>query len=214
MNEGGNNNSPSGGGLNRRNFLKGMGTGLVGTATLSKELLGKPAGEKTPAANTRSRDIKMATVTMTINGKRYSVEVEPRTTLLHVIREKLGLTGTKEVCGRGECGACTVILNGRTVYACMMLAVEAHGAEITTIEGLARGDRLHPVQEAFIKHDAYQCGFCTPGFEMALKDLLDKNPRPTLEEIKKGLSGNICRCGAYPHIFEVALELAGRKGGV
>ena len=214
MSEGGNNNSPSGGGLNRRKFLKGMGTGLVGTATLSKGLLGKQAEEKTPAANTRSRDITMATVTMTINGKRYSVDVEPSTSLLHVIREKLGLTGTKEVCGRGECGACTVILNGRTVYACMMLAVEAHGAKITTVEGLARGDRLHPVQEAFIRHDAYQCGFCTPGFELALKDLLDKNPRPTLEEIKKGLSGNVCRCGAYPHIFEVALELAGRKGGV
>lgn len=214
MSEGGNNNSPSGGGLNRRKFLKGMGTGLVGTATLSKGLLGKPAEEKTPAADTRSRDITMATVTMTINGKRHSVDVEPRTTLLHVIREKLGLTGAKEVCGRGECGACTVILNGRTVYACMTLAVEAHGAKITTIEGLARGSRLHPVQEAFIRHDAYQCGFCTPGFELALKDLLDKNSRPTLEEIKVGLSGNVCRCGAYPHIFEVALELAGRKGGV
>jgi len=214
MSESENNNSPSGGGLNRRKFLKGMGTGLVGTATLSKGLLAEQAEEKTPEANARSRDIEMAAVTMTINGKRYSVEVEPRTTLLQVIREKLGITGTKEVCGRGECGACTVILNGRTVYACMMLAVEAHGAKITTVEGLAKGDRLHPIQESFIKHDAYQCGFCTPGFEMALKDLLDKNPRPTLEEIKKGLSGNICRCGTYPHIFEVALELAGRKGGM
>ena len=214
MSESGNNDSPSGGGLNRRKFLKGMGTGLVGTATLSKGLLAEQAEEKTPVADARSRDIEMAAVTMTINGKRYSVEVEPRTTLLHVIREKLGITGTKEVCGRGECGACTVILNGRTVYACMMLAVEAHGAKITTVEGLARGDRLHPVQEGFIKHDAYQCGFCTPGFELALKDLLDKNPRPTLEEIKKGLAGNICRCGAYPHIFDVALELAGRKGGM
>ena len=214
MSGGGSNNSPSGGGLNRRKFLKGMGTGLVGTATLSKGLLAEQAEEKTPVADARSRDIEMAAVTMTINGKRYSVEVEPRTTLLHVIREKLGITGTKEVCGRGECGACTVILNGRTVYACMMLAVEAHGAKITTVEGLARGDRLHPIQESFIKHDAYQCGFCTPGFELALKDLLDKNPRPTLEEIKKGLAGNICRCGAYPHIFDVALELAGRKGGM
>ena len=214
MSESGNNNSPSGGGLNRRKFLKGMGTGLVGTATLSKGLLAEQAEEKTPVADARSRDIEMAAVTMTINGKRYSVEVEPRTTLLHVIREKLGITGTKEVCGRGECGACTVILNGRTVYACMMLAVEAHGAKITTVEGLAKGDRLHPIQESFIKHDAYQCGFCTPGFELALKDLLDKNPRPTLEEIKKGLAGNICRCGAYPHIFDVALELAGRKGGM
>ncbi len=214
MSEGGKNNSPSGIGLNRRKFLKGMGTGLIGTATLSKGLLGKQAEEKTPVASARSRDITMATVTMTINGKRYSVEVEPRTTLLHVIREKLGLTGTKKVCGRGECGACTVILNGRTVYSCMTLAVEAHGAKITTIEGLAKSDKLHPVQEAFIKHDAYQCGFCTPGFEVVLKDLLDKNPRPTLEEIKKGLSGNLCRCGAYPHVFDVALELAGRKGGM
>lgn len=214
MGEGGKNNSPSGIGLNRRKFLKGMGTGLIGTATLSDRLLGEETEEKTPVASAKSRDITMATVTMTINGKRYSVEVEPRTTLLHVIREKLGLTGTKEVCGRGECGACTVILNGRTVYSCMTLAVEAHGARITTIEGLAKSDKLHPVQEAFIKHDAYQCGFCTPGFEVTLKDLLDKNPRPTLEEIKEGLSGNLCRCGAYPQIYDVALELAGRKGGM
>ncbi len=214
MSEGGKNNSPSGIGLNRRKFLKGMGTGLIGTATLSKGLLGEETEEKTPVASAKSRDITMATVTMTINGKRYSVEVEPRTTLLHVIREKLGLTGAKKVCGRGECGACTVILNGRTVYSCMTLAVEAHGAKITTIEGLAKSDKLHPVQEAFINHDAYQCGFCTPGFEVVLKDLLDKNPRPTLEEIKKGLSGNLCRCGAYPHVVDVALELAGRKGGM
>ena len=200
-------------GVTRRSFLKGRGTGLVGTAALSQGILAREAKAQVPTPDVISEDITRAVVKLTINGKRYTVEVEPRETLLYVLREKLGLTGTKQVCGKGECGACTVILNGKTVYACMMLAVEAHGAKITTIEGLSKGDKLHPIQQAFIKHDAYQCGFCTPGFELSLKALLEKNPNPNLEEIKKGLSGNLCRCGAYPHIFNVALELAGTKGG-
>lgn len=204
--------SPPGAGVSRRGFLKGVGTGLVGSAALADGLMGQQGG-KPPAASARGEDIETATVNMTINGKKYTAEVEPRETLLNLLREKFELTGSKAVCQMGECGACTVILNGRTVYACMMLAVEADGARIETIEGLARGGKLHPIQEGFIKHDAYQCGFCTPGFEMSLKDLLDKNPRAGLDEIKKGLSGNICRCGTYPHIFNVALELTGRKGG-
>ncbi|HUU28142.1 MAG TPA: (2Fe-2S)-binding protein [archaeon] len=213
MRNGGKNNSPPEKGLSRRKFLKGMGTGLVGTATLTQGLLAKEKEDKTPLATAASREITKAVVSLTINGKPYTAEVEPRETLLYLIREKLGLTGTKAVCERGECGACTVILNGKTVYSCMMLAVQAHGARITTIEGLSAGGKLHPVQEAFIKHDAYQCGFCTPGFEIALKDLLDKNPKASLDQIKEGLSGNLCRCGAYSHIFNAALELAGGKGG-
>ncbi|MBN2289272.1 MAG: (2Fe-2S)-binding protein [Candidatus Glassbacteria bacterium] len=213
MSEDKNRNSPPERRLTRRGFLKGVGTGLVGTATLQQGLLAAGPEAKVPPADVRGKDITRAVVSLKINGKPYSAEVEPRTMLLSLIRDKLGLTGTKSVCERGECGACTVIMNGKTVYSCMVPALEAHGAEITTVEGLSRGDRLHPVQEEFIKHDGYQCGFCTSGFELALKDLLDKNPNPDLDQIKQGLSGNICRCGAYPHIFEVALELAGKKGG-
>ena len=206
-------NSPPGSGVTRRGFLKGVGTGLVGTATLKQGLFADDPEAGVPVATARGKDITKAVVSLTINGKPYSAEVEPRITLLSLIRDELGLTGTKRVCDRGECGACTIIMNGKTVYSCMILAVEAHGAKITTVEGLSKGDRLHPVQEGFIKHDGLQCGFCTPGFEVALKDLLDKNPNPDLDQIKQGLAGNICRCGAYPHIFEVALELAAKKGG-
>jgi xanthine dehydrogenase YagT iron-sulfur-binding subunit len=205
--------SPPGSGLTRRGFLKGVGTGLVGTATLQQGLLAAEKEAGVPVAGTRGKDITKALVSLKINGKKHSVEVEPRATLLSVIRDKLGLTGAKEVCNLGECGACTVIMNGKTVYACMMPAVDAHRAEITTVEGLSGGDKLHPVQDGFIKHDGFQCGFCTSGFEVSLKDLLDKNSNPDLDQIKKGLAGNTCRCGAYPHIFEVALELASKKGG-
>jgi xanthine dehydrogenase YagT iron-sulfur-binding subunit len=213
MSESGNKKSPPGSGVSRRGFLKGMGTGLVGSATLAEGLLGKNVETGTPSAAARSADLKSALVTMTVNGKKYSAEVEPRMVLLDLLRDKFGLTGTKGVCRKGECGACTVILNGKTVYSCMMLAVEANGAQITTVEGLSAGGKLHPIQEKFIRHDALMCGFCTPGFEMSLKNLLDTNPNPDLETIKRGLAGNTCRCGAHPHIFNAALELAGRKGG-
>ena len=205
-------NSHAGSGVTRRGFLKGMGTGLVGTATLKEGLFAEGPEARVPVATARGKDITRAVVSLTINGKPYSAEVEPRITLLSLIRDKLGLTGTKRVCDRGECGACTVIMNGETVYSCMILAVEAHGAKITTVEGLSKGDRLHPVQEGFIKHDGLQCGFCTPGFEIALKDLLDKNPKPDLDQIRQGLAGNICRCGAYPNIIRSVLAAAERKG--
>ena len=211
MSKGGNKSSPPAKGLDRRTFLKGMGTGLIGSATISQGILAPDAVAAMAAA--KGEEIEKATVTLTINGKKQALEVEPREILLDVLRERLQLTGSKLVCGHGECGACTVILNGRTVYSCMMLAIEADGAKITTIEGLGQPGNLHPVQKKFIEHDAYQCGFCTPGFEISLADLLEKNPNPNIEEIKKGLSGNICRCGAYPHIFNVALDLAGGKGG-
>lgn len=208
------NSSPPDKGMNRRKFLKGMGTGLVGSATLAQGILPGDALGQTPKASAASRDIEMAVVQMKINGKRYKVEVEPRAVLLDVLREKLQLTGAKKVCDRGECGACTIILNGETVYACMMLAIEADGAEIMTIEGLGTPEKMHPIQQKFIEHDASQCGFCTPGFEMSLADLLDKHPDADLHTIKKSLSGNTCRCGTYPHIFKAALELAGKKGGM
>lgn len=137
-----------------------------------------------------------------VNGERHEVEIKPWATLLDVLREDLGLTGTKEGCGVGECGACTVIMEGKTVNACLVLAAEAQGKEITTIEGLAKGGEVHPIQKAFIEVGGLQCGFCTPGMVLSTKALLDKNGDPSDEEIKKGLEGNFCRCTGYTKIIQ------------
>jgi carbon-monoxide dehydrogenase small subunit len=157
----------------------------------------------------------MKQIKFTVNGKDYEVSVPPWRTLLEVIREELGLTGTKEGCGLGECGACTVIMNGKTVNSCLVLAAEADGKQITTIEGLANGDKLHPLQQAFINHGGFQCGFCTPGMIMSAKALLDANPKPTEDEIRQGISGNFCRCTGYTKIIEsikaAAEDMEGRQ---
>ncbi|MBI4331348.1 MAG: (2Fe-2S)-binding protein [Chloroflexi bacterium] len=142
------------------------------------------------------------TVSMTVNGFPYELEVEPRRTLLEVLREQIGLTGTKRGCDRGDCGACTVIIDGNPVASCLTLAIEVHGKNVTTIEGLARDGHLHPIQRAFVDHGAIQCGFCTPGMIMSATALLTRNPNPTDEEIREGLSGNLCRCGGYNRIME------------
>ncbi|HEY7780166.1 MAG TPA: (2Fe-2S)-binding protein [Ktedonobacterales bacterium] len=147
-------------------------------------------------------------VTLTVNGARHELALEPRRTLLDTLREELKLTGAKPGCGMGACGACTVLLDGEAAYSCLLLAVECGGRAITTIEGLAHGDTLDPVQEAFIAHDALQCGFCTPGQVLALKSLLARNPHPTDAEIARGMSGNLCRCGTYPKILAAARALA------
>jgi carbon-monoxide dehydrogenase small subunit len=139
---------------------------------------------------------------LTVNGRPYQLSVLPWRTLLEVIREDLGLTGTKEGCGLGECGACTVLMDGKAVNSCLVLATEAEGKQITTIEGLAQGDKLHPVQQAFVDHGGLQCGFCTPGMIMAAKALLDKSPTPTEEEVKRCIAGNLCRCTGYAKIIE------------
>jgi aerobic carbon-monoxide dehydrogenase small subunit len=152
----------------------------------------------------------MKEIRITVNGKLYELSVRPHATLLEVIREDLGLTGTKEGCGVGECGACTVIMNGTSVNACLVLAAQADGKEITTIEGLAQGDKLDPIQEAFYEIGGLQCGFCTPGMIMATKALLAEKPEPTDQEIRKGLEGNFCRCTGYTKIFESVRE-ASRK---
>jgi xanthine dehydrogenase YagT iron-sulfur-binding subunit len=152
-----------------------------------------------------------------VNGASRKVQVEPRWSLLYVLRDVLGLTGTKIGCDRGECGACTVLIDGRPRYACMTLAVEAEGHAITTLEGLMDGEELGPVQQAFAQEDAFQCGFCTPGQIMAVEGLLRQNPNPTFEQIRLGVSGNLCRCAAYKHIFNAAAkaaELRRTKGGV
>ena len=144
----------------------------------------------------------MRQVKLTVNGKLYELTVPPWETLVKVIRDDLGLTGTKEGCGLGECGACTVIMDGKTVNSCLVLAVEADGKQITTIEGLADGDQLHPIQQAFIDHGGLQCGFCTPGMIMSAKVLLEENPAPSEEAIRRGIAGNLCRCTGYTKIIE------------
>jgi xanthine dehydrogenase YagT iron-sulfur-binding subunit len=150
-------------------------------------------------------------VTLNVNGKKLSADLEPRVTLLDALRERFDLTGAKRVCDRGACGACTVLLDGKPVYACAVLAIDAQGSKITTIEALAEGDALSPVMQAFVAHDAQQCGFCTPGFVVATTYFLQQHPKPTAEDIRHGLSGNYCRCGTYDGIRAVALAHAGGK---
>jgi aerobic-type carbon monoxide dehydrogenase small subunit (CoxS/CutS family) len=147
-------------------------------------------------------------VELIVNGHRCRIDVQPRRTLLDALRKDLGLMGTKKGCDEGTCGACTVILDGRPIYACMVLAVECQGKVIETIEGLEREGQLHPIQRAFIDEDALQCGFCTPGQVMSAKALLDQNPNPALKEIQHALAGNLCRCGAYPKIVKAVLRAA------
>ena len=150
------------------------------------------------------------TIELTINGKKRKVETTTSTRLLDLIRDDLHLTGTKEGCGKGECGACTVIMNGELVASCLILALQADGAVITTIEGIGSGGHLDPIQKAFVETGAVQCGFCTPGMILAAKKLLEENPYPTEEEIKRGISGNLCRCTGYQKIFD-AIKLAANR---
>ena len=199
--------------ISRRSFLKGVGTGTVAATVAPSVLI---SGEKAADAQV-GKAVESATIQLNINGKPYQVEVEARTTLLTVLRDgidtsgnNVDLTGAKLICDRGECGGCTVMVDGKTVYACMMLAMDAQDKQITTVEGVADGENLHPVQEAFIQHDALMCGFCTPGFIVSSAALLSENAEPTLEEIKVGLSGNTCRCGTYPFIFD-AVKTASKK---
>lgn len=187
-------------GLSRRAFLESVGVGTVGAA-----LAGTAS---TAAAATTVQDEGLTAVTLRINGRAHRALVEPRWTLLDVLRERMGLTGTKLGCGRGECGACTVLVDGSTRYACLTLAVEAEGHEVTTVEGVMRGEELGPVQEAFVEEDAFQCGYCTPGQVMAAEGLLRRNPHPGPEQIREGMSGNLCRCGAYKHIFAAVRRAA------
>ena len=150
----------------------------------------------------------MKSIRLRVNKKDYRLKVKPSATLLNVLREDIGLTGTKEGCGVGECGACTIIMDNMTVNACLILAVEADGKEITTIEGLSEGEKLHPIQEAFLEIGGLQCGFCTPGMVLSTKVLLDRYKDPSEEQIRKGLEGNFCRCTGYTKIFESVREAA------
>lgn len=152
-------------------------------------------------------------IKITVNGVVSKLQVEPDLRLIDLIRDELGLTGTKEGCGKGECGACTVIMDGKLVDSCMVLAFQADGKEIFTIEGMSSGDQLHPIQESFIKNGAVQCGYCTPGMVLSAKALLDKNPDPTTKEIRRGISGNLCRCTGYQKIVDAIKDAAQVMGG-
>ena len=151
-------------------------------------------------------------VTLQVNGETHTLSVKPNLTLLDLLRGKLGLTGTKKGCELGDCGACTVMLNGKTVNSCLVLAVEAEGKEVLTIEGVSSGPVLHPIQQAFIDHGAIQCGYCTPGMILSAKALLDRNPAPTEEEVKEAIGGNLCRCTGYIQIVEAIMAAAGQGG--
>ncbi len=196
------------GGMTRRGFMQIIGTGAVGVSFAGAAVA---AGQKPEAAEKILAATDSVKIRLNINGVNHAVLVEPRWTLLYVLREEIGLTGSKEGCGRGECGACTVLIDDIPRYACLTLAVEAEGCRITTLEGLMRGEELGPVQTAFLEEDAFQCGYCTPGQMIAVEGLLRKNPTPSMEEIRTGVSGNLCRCGAYNHIFRAAEKAAKYK---
>ena len=195
-------------GFSRRGFISGVGLGgALGTGLLEREAAAAPVPANVAGPGP-------VAITLTINGKPVNVTVEPRVTLLDAMRNYLDLTGAKRVCDRGTCGACTVILAGKTVYSCSVLAIDAQGKSIETIEGLAAGNNLHPVSAAFVNHDAQQCGYCTAGFVMAAKGFIDKHPNPTVEDVKHGLGGNLCRCGTYMGIRQAVVEAAKvMKGG-
>lgn len=198
--------------VTRRAFLQSLSGGAVGAGVASRVLGKEPRSIQSGPGEMEVFSSKK--IALTVNGKKVGFETEPGETLLQVLRDRLRLTGTKRTCNRGECGGCTVLLDGKPVYSCHILAIQAEGKDILTIEGLASGDKLHPVQQAFIDKDSYQCGFCTPGFIMSSVALLSKNKQPSLDEIKAGLSGNLCRCGNYQkiHAAVAAASDAMRRG--
>ena len=192
----------------RRRFLTGVSAGMAGTLLVpaAKSLGSEAAVLENPDLLGPGKSL----ITLNVNGVDRQVAVEPRDPLLDTLGKKLGLTGAKRVCNRGECGSCTVLMDGEAIYSCMTLAALAQGRKVTTIESLRDGERLHPIQQAFLERDATQCGFCTPGQILAAKALLDRNANPTRDQIRSGMCGNLCRCGTYTKIFQ-AVELAARR---
>ena len=192
--------------LSRRRFFDSVALGATEAAILT--IPGEAAPQRAALEAGAGELVKVA---LDVNGQTYSLMVEPRWSLLHVLRDRLGLTGTKQGCERGECGACTVLIDGVARYSCLTLALEAAGTQVTTLEGLMRGGQLGPVQQAFMEEDALQCGYCTPGQVVNIEGLLRKTPDPTLDQIREGVSGNLCRCGAYANIFRAAERAAELK---
>lgn len=201
--------SPTQDGATRRGFFRRAGVtgGVLSTTALLTE-------EEALAAQGAGMGPGAVSITLNINGKDQKLTVEPRVTLLDACRNSLDLTGAKRVCDRGTCGACTMLMNGKVVYSCSVLAIDAQGKKIQTIEGLASEGKYHPISQAFVNNDGQQCGYCTPGFVMAAKGFLDRNPNPTEEQVLKGLGGNLCRCGTYMGVRKAVLEAARTmKGG-
>ena len=192
--------------VSRRDFFKTVGAGSVAAAVVG----GARAELDAQVVVLGPTEVP---ITLTINGQRHQLKIEPRVTLLDAMRTRLDITGQKRVCDRGSCGACTVIIDGRTYYSCSLLAIESQGRNIRTVEGLSSGAQLHPVQQAFCDHDALMCGFCTPGFVMATVAMLEKTPTPTVEQAKRALDGNICRCGTNVGVLAAALKTRGASRG-
>jgi xanthine dehydrogenase YagT iron-sulfur-binding subunit len=200
---------PPSGGLSRRDFLRGSAAaGALGTALLTGDAAGAAAPPVRREAGVELIGPGAVTMSWRINGRRREATLEPRVTLLDALRDHLDLTGAKRVCDRGTCGACTVLIDGKTAYACSVLAIAAQGRSIVTVEGLGTPERLHPLQAAIVAHDGQQCGFCTPGFVMAAKALLDNNPAPNAADVHRALSGNFCRCGTYAGLRPAVLAAA------
>ncbi len=191
--------------VSRRDFLKISGISVAVPMVAGPKMV-MAAGQEVPVHGPGKVPMEF-----TINGKSYKASLEPRVTLLDALRDQFEITGAKRVCDRGECGACTVLIDNKVVYACSILAIEAQHKPITTVESLMSSGKLHPVQQAFVDNDASQCGFCTPGFVVACKSFLDKHPNPTAEDIRRGLSGNLCRCGTYDGIRKAIAQVA-QKG--
>ncbi len=195
-------------GVSRRTFLKVSGLPLSATLLLGQRVV-EAAGADIPVHGPGKER-----VTLTVNGRKRALDIEPRVTILDALRDELGLTGAKRVCDRGTCGSCTVLMDGKPVYACSILAIDAQQSSIATVESLGGDGALHPVQSAFVDNDAQQCGFCTPGFIVACKALLDRIPDPTPAQVMEGLGGNLCRCGTYVGVRDAVAQAAGElKGG-
>lgn len=198
--------STSRAGVSRRGFIRGVG---LGSGALSAGVLETDAAQAPTAKVVGPGAVP---ITLKVNGKAHNLTLEPRVSLLDALRDHLDYTGAKKVCDRGACGACTVMLGGKAVYACNVLAIEAQGQDIQTVESLGAGGKYDPVVTAFVQNDAQQCGFCTPGFVMAAKAFLEQNPNPTYDQVKAGLGGNLCRCGTYVGMRHAVLQAAKMKG--
>lgn len=195
--------------ITRRSFLKGLGTVVVATAAVPVSAVAAEVAQMETLGAEKTFGPGQVPVTLNVNGKLLKLSLEPRVTLLDALRNHSNLTGTKEVCDRATCGACTVLMDGQPVYSCMKLAIEAQGREITTVEGLADGGKLTEVQQAFVECDALMCGYCTPGYVMSVTALLKKNPHPTADQVRVACSGNLCRCGTQHRVLTAALKAAG-----